>query len=63
MYRIRKNAKKDTIQANIRMLETDIHNQFFRIKSLEKEINKYKRWVAKDIAKMDALKLLLKTKF
>ena len=63
MYRITKNAKEDTIQANIRMLETDIHNQFFRIKSLEKEINKYKRWVAKDIAKMDALKLLLKTKF
>ncbi len=63
MYRITKNAKEDTIQANIRMLETDIYNQFFRIKSLEKEINKYKRWVAKDIAKLAEHQLLLKTKF
>jgi len=62
MYRITKNARKDTIECNIAMLKDAIKTQLGWIKGYEKQITATKKWIAKDIAKMDSLILLLKTK-
>lgn len=63
MYRITKNARKDTIECNIALLKDAIRTQLDWIKEHEKQISATKKWMAKDIAKLDEMKELLKTKF
>jgi len=63
MYRIKNNARRDTIQANINILESAIMYQERNVKGMEKDVAKYKRWVNKDRNKLAELKELLKTKF
>jgi uncharacterized coiled-coil protein SlyX len=62
MFRITKNARKQTIQSNINILENAIVYQERNIKGMEKDVAKHKRWVNKDRDKLAQLKMLIKTK-